>query len=465
MKSQVYITQIVFYLQKGEKMSIIESAKMAKMAGIMLSAMNSEMKNDALIFIKECLKLDINKKKIEKANDIDIENAIKDNLPAPIIKRLKFDENKLNDVISGIEQLISLEDPVGKTLLSTELAYGLELYRVSCPIGVIGVIFESRPDALVQIATLCLKSGNAVILKGGSEAKNTNKVLFDIIYDASRNAEISMPPYWAVLAETRDDVTEMLKCSDYIDLIIPRGSNEFVRYIMDNTNIPVTGHSDGICHLYIDEIADIDMAVKIAVDSKTQYVSVCNAVETLLVHKNIAKNFLPKAAEMLEEKNVELICDENVLKILPNIKLATNEDWETEYLDYTLSIKIVDSLGEAIAHINKYGSGHTDSIVSENKENVHKFMQLIDSACVFHNCSTRFSDGYRFGFGAEVGVSTGKIHSRGPVGLDGLLIYKYKLFGSGDIVADFASGSRKFTHEELRDKTREPQYPYKNAPL
>ena len=420
-------------------MSIIERAEQAKQAGIILSAMESETKNKTLKLIAE--KLRENKNKIFEANNIDIENAIKDNLPDPIIKRLKFDESKLSDVISGIEQLISLEEPVGKTLLSTELAEGLELYRVSCPIGVIGVIFESRPDALVQIATLCLKSGNAVILKGGSEAKNTNKVLFDLITEPSPVAG------WAVLAETRDDVSEMLKLSDYIDLLIPRGSNEFVKYIMDNTNIPVTGHSDGICHLYIDKVADVEKAVKIAVDSKTQYVSVCNAVETLLVHKKIAEEFLPKAAEKLKEKNVELIGCEKTLKILSDIKPATQTDWATEYLDYTLSIKIVDSIDDAIAHINKYGSGHTDCIVSENKIRVREFMQLVDSACVFHNCSTRFSDGYRFGFGAEVGVSTGKIHSRGPVGLDGLLIYKYKLFGNGDIVADFAEGKRKYTHK------------------
>ncbi|MCL2845140.1 MAG: glutamate-5-semialdehyde dehydrogenase [Chitinivibrionia bacterium] len=426
-------------------MSIIESAKNAKRAGIILSAIESEVKNNALKKIVDSLKN--HKEEIFKANELDIQNAQKDNLSDPIIKRLKFDENKLNDVISGIEQLIKLQDPVGKTLLSTELADGLDLYRVSCPIGVIGVIFESRPDALVQIATLCLKSGNAVILKGGSEAKSTNKILFNIIYNASLQAET--PEGWAVLAETRDDVSEMLKLSDYIDLLIPRGSNEFVKYIMDNTNIPVTGHSDGICHLYIDESAEIEKAIKITVDSKTQYVSVCNALETLLVHQNIAEKFFPLVCEKLKEKGVEIRGDEKARAIISDIKLATDEDWATEYLDYILSIKVVKNLDEAIEHINKYGSGHTDVIVSENNENVKTFMSLVDSACVFHNCSSRFSDGYRFGFGAEVGVSTGKIHSRGPVGLDGLLIYKYKLFGNGDIVADFSENRRKFTHKKL----------------
>jgi glutamate-5-semialdehyde dehydrogenase len=425
-------------------MNIIDGAKSAKTAQIILSALDGEIKNNALKIIAE--ELEKNRNLIFEANLQDLQESEKNNLPAPIIKRLKFDEGKLNAVISGIKQLIKLEEPTGKTLLATELAQGLNLYRVSCPIGVIGVIFESRPDALAQIAALCLKSGNGAILKGGSEAKRSNKVLFDIILSASKKAGI--PQNWAVLAETRDDVAEMLKLSDYIDLIIPRGSNDFVKYIMENTNIPVTGHSDGICHLFVDESANIEKAINVAVDSKTQYVSVCNALETLLVHEKIADKFLPKVCEKLREKGVELRGDEDTRKIISDMKEATEKDWESEYLDYILSIKIVKNLDEAIFHINKYGSGHTDSIVSENEKNVKKFMNLVDSACVFHNCSTRFSDGFRFGFGAEVGVSTGKIHSRGPVGLDGLLIYKYKLFGSGDIVADFEENKRKFTHKK-----------------
>ena len=425
-------------------MNIIDGAKSSKRAQIILSAMDGKVKNNALKAIAD--ELEKNKSLIFENNLRDLKDGEKNNLPAPIIKRLKFDEEKLNFVISGIEQLIKLEEPTGKTLLATELAQGLNLYRVSCPIGVIGVIFESRPDALVQIAALCLKSGNGVILKGGSEAKYSNKVLFDII--SATSAKAGIPQGWAVLAETRDDVAEMLKLSDYIDLIIPRGSNDFVKYIMNNTNIPVTGHSDGICHLFIDETANIEKAMNITLDSKTQYVSVCNALETLLVHEKAAERFLPKACEKLREKGVELRGDEKAREIVSDMKDAVEKDWESEYLDYILSIKIVENLDEAIEHINKYGSGHTDGIVSENAENVKKFMDLVDSSCVFHNCSTRFSDGYRFGFGAEVGVSTGKIHSRGPVGLDGLLIYKYKLFGNGDIVADFEEHKRKFTHKK-----------------
>jgi glutamate-5-semialdehyde dehydrogenase len=425
-------------------MDIREVAYLAKKASIKLAAADTELKNKAL---KELSRLiGVRKEEIFKANQEDLQRSEKENLASPLLKRLKFDENKMLEVISGISSLIELPDPVGKTIASSELDEGLELYRVSCPIGVIGVIFESRPDALVQISTLCLKSGNAVLLKGGSEARNTNKVLADIIKAATENAGI--PSGWIQLLETRDDVNEMLKMDEYIDLIIPRGSNEFVRYIMENSNIAVLGHADGICHCYVDAGADVKMAANIVVDSKTQYVAVCNATETLLVHKDAAKDFLPVLKDEMLKKNVELVGCERTRGII-DIAEASEEDWKTEYLDYKLSIKIVDSVEEAIEHINTYGSGHTDSIISNNKENVELFMNLVDSGNVFWNCSTRFSDGFRYGFGAEVGISTNKIHARGPVGLDGLLIYKYKLVGNGQIVADYANKTKKFTHKKI----------------
>jgi glutamate-5-semialdehyde dehydrogenase len=425
-------------------MDIREVAHLAKKASIKLAAADTELKNKALKEISRLI--EVRKEEIFKANQEDLQRSEKENLASPLLKRLKFDENKMLEVTSGISSLIELPDPVGKTIASTELDEGLELYRVSCPIGVIGVIFESRPDALVQISTLCLKSGNAVLLKGGSEARNTNKVLADIIKAATEN--VGIPSGWIQLLETRDDVNEMLKMDEYIDLIIPRGSNEFVRYIMENSNIAVLGHADGICHCYVDAGADIKMAVNIVVDAKTQYVAVCNATETLLVHKDIAKEFLPILKTEMLKKNVELVGCERTREII-DVAKASEEDWKTEYLDYKLSIKIVDSVEEAIEHINTYGSGHTDSIISNNKENVEQFMNLVDSGNVFWNCSTRFSDGFRYGFGAEVGISTNKIHARGPVGLDGLLIYKYKLVGNGHIVADYASKTRKFTHKKL----------------
>lgn len=421
-------------------MNIESLAKKARLASITLSSLDSDIKNKALSEIASAL--DKNREAIIKANKEDLDNA--STLADPIRKRLLFDSKKIDGVIEGIKSLIGLEDPVGKTLLSRELDAGLELYRVSCPIGVIGVIFESRPDALVQISTLCLKSGNAVLLKGGSEAANTNRILADIIASAASG----LPDGWLSLLETREDVKAMLALHGLIDLIIPRGSNEFVRYIIQNSAIPVLGHADGICHCYIDKNAEPDMAVRIAVDSKTQYVSVCNALETLLVSSDIAQTVLPMLKKAFDDKGVELAGCERVRKII-NVPPANEEDWRTEYLDYKLSVKIVDSVEEAVEHINKYGSGHTDCIVTDNAETAGYFMDMVDSGNVFWNCSTRFSDGFRYGFGAEVGISTNKIHARGPVGLEGLLIYKYKLIGSGQTVDKYASGEKKFTHAAL----------------
>jgi glutamate-5-semialdehyde dehydrogenase len=428
------------------RMNIKAIALTAKKASINLAAADTNLKNNALREIAEALGK--RQDDIFTANREDIERSKKENLAEPLLKRLKFDQGKLADAIEGIHSLIQLPDPVGKTLSETELDQGLELYRVSCPIGVIGVIFESRPDALVQISSLCLKSGNAVLLKGGSEAIATNKVLADIIKEATEKTGI--PTGWVQLLETRADVNEMLKMDQYIDLIIPRGSNDFVRYIMENSNIAVLGHADGICHCYVDEDADFKMALGIVVDSKTQYAAVCNAAETLLVHKDIGHEFLPMLKKEMEKRNVELLgCDETrkVIDVIP----AHESDWKTEYLGYKLSVRIVSSLQEAIEHINTYGSGHTDSIISNKREHAEEFMNLVDSGNVFWNCSTRFSDGYRYGLGAEVGISTNKIHARGPVGLEGLLIYKYKLFGNGHIVADYANKARSFTHRKLAE--------------
>jgi glutamate-5-semialdehyde dehydrogenase len=425
-------------------MDIMAIALTAKKASINLAAADTNLKNNALREIAEAL--GERQDDIFTANKEDLERSKRENLAEPLLKRLKFDQEKLVDAIEGIHSLIQLPDPVGKTLAATELDQGLELYRVSCPIGVIGVIFESRPDALVQISSLCLKSGNAALLKGGSEAIATNKVLADIIKEATEKAGI--PTGWVQLLETRADVNEMLKMDQYIDLIIPRGSNDFVRYIMENSNIAVLGHADGICHCYVDEDADLKMALDIVVDSKTQYAAVCNAAETLLVHKDIAQKFLPMLKKEMEKRNVELLGCAETRKVIDVISVHES-DWKTEYLDYKLSVRIVSSLQEAIEHINTYGSGHTDSIISNKREHAGEFMNLVDSGNVFWNCSTRFSDGYRYGLGAEVGISTNKIHARGPVGLEGLLIYKYKLFGNGHIVADYANKARPFTHRKL----------------
>ena len=427
-------------------MSIAEIAAKARFGSIRLAAVKTDVKNNALAQIADALKR--RSAEIIAANEKDLAVAKENNLAGPLLKRLAFGQDKIADVCAGIESLIKLDEPVGKTIAATELDKGLELYKVTCPIGVIGIVFESRPDALVQISTLCLKSGNAVLLKGGSEAENTNTILAEIISQATEDA--GLPVGWLQLLHTRQDVAEMLAMSEYIDLIIPRGSNEFVRYIMNNTDIPVLGHADGICHIYIDAEADLGMAVKLAVDSKCQYVAVCNAAETMLVDEKIAQTFLPKVKTALEQKGVELRGCEKTASII-EVQPAGEQDWASEYLDYILSVKVVTGLDEAIEHINKYGSGHTDAIVTENKEKAEKFMELVDSGNVFWNASTRFSDGFRYGLGAEVGISTNKIHARGPVGLEGLTIYKWKLLGAGQIVADYCGeNAKKFTHRKMK---------------
>jgi len=426
-------------------MSIQDTSRLAHKASLQLAGITGEVKNVALRAIYEALQT--NKDVIVAANKKDLERSKRQNLSKPLLKRLKFDEMKIRTVCDGIDSLIGLPDPVGKTLYALELDEGLELYKVSCPIGVIGVIFESRPDALVQISTLCLKSSNAVLLKGGSEAVETNRILAQIISEASE--QVGIPHGWLGLLETRSDVTEMLDLSNDINLIIPRGSNQFVNHIMKNTTIPVLGHAAGVCHVYVDTDADLRMAVQIVADSKCQYVAVCNTAETLLVHKDVADEFLPNLRDVLKRWDVEIWGCEKTQAII-DCKTATEEDWKTEYLDYILSVRVVDNVDAAIDHINTYGSGHTDSIVTNNMATAAKFMDLVDSADVFLNCSTRFSDGYRYGLGAEIGISTNKIHARGPVGMEGLLIYKWKMIGTGQIVADYSGpNGKKFTHKLL----------------
>ena len=426
-----------------------EAAHAAKQASFALAAAPGKARSSALLAVAAALRAKANM--VFKANEIDMRQAEKEGLAAPALKRLKFDAHKLEDVCAGLEQLAAMEDPIGREQLRTELADGLVLSRVSCPIGVIGVIFESRPDALIQIGGLCLKSGNAVLLKGGREAMRTNEALFDILRDAS--VATGMPDGWCGLLTTREDVSVMLKMDEDIDLIIPRGSNAFVRYIMENSNIPVLGHSDGVCHIYVDADCDAQMAARIVADAKTQYPAACNAAEMLLVHSAQLTNALPAIARALTEAGVTLRADSRARAALYAAGVASEagdeSDWGREYLALTMAIHTVDSIDEAIAFINKHGSHHTDCIITRDEAAAGKFFALVDSAGVYQNCSTRFADGYRYGFGAEVGISTGKIHARGPMGLEGLCSYKYILRGHGDIVGDFAAGRRSFTHQKL----------------
>jgi glutamate-5-semialdehyde dehydrogenase len=409
-------------------------AKQAKYASKKLATLGTAIKNQALLNIADAI--EINKEKIFEANRQDLTEAEKlvsyGEISQSTFNRLKLDENKMRDMIQGIVDIYELEDPIGKVLLQRELDTGLILSKISCPIGVLGIIFEARPDVISQICALAIKSSNAVILKGGKESHNTNQVLMEVIQSALTKIE-EFPSNALNQVFSRDDVAEMLKQDKYIDLIIPRGGNKLVQYIKSNTNIPVLGHADGICHILVDKSADFEKAKKIIIDSKTQYPSACNSVETVLVHKDFP--YLNELLDSLTNAGIKLISEP--------------ESWHKEYSDKILAYKIISSIEEGIEHINEFSSGHTESIITENPENAQLFMQSVDSSGVYHNVSTRFADGFRYGFGAEVGISTNKTHARGPVGLEGLTIYKYTLQGHGEIVKDYVEGKKQFKHKDI----------------
>ena len=425
---------------------LILTAKQTRLAAMKLAVLSTAAKNEAIEAI--AIALLSAQDEIIQANIADCEAAQSEGIAKPLYKRLQLDEHKLRDNIAGVRDIGKLSDPVGSIQIHRKLDNGLILKRVSCPLGVLGIIFEARPEAAIQIASLAIKSGNGVILKGGKEAIRSCEAIVKAIKKGL--SQTTVDPDAVQLLTTREETIELLKLDKYVDLIIPRGSNSFVQFVQQNTTIPVLGHADGICHLYIDKAADIDKAVNIAVDSKTHYPAACNAIETLLVHQETASNFLPQVAEALQKLNVELRGDEATQSILSNIVPVTEEDWETEYSDLILSIKVVDSLPEAITHINEYGSKHTDAIVTEDIEAAENFLSLVDAAGVYHNCSTRFADGFRYGFGAEVGISTHKIPPRGPVGLEGLVTYKYKMTGNGHVASSYTGEDAKpFLHKDL----------------
>ena len=426
-------------------MTIREKAAMMKLDSSKMASTDIAVRNAALEKIAESLLA--GKERIFEAYAKDMERAQADNILPAVIKRLKFSEAKLSDAIAGIHNLIALPDPLFRIQLKRQLDEGLTLVRETCPIGVIGVIFEARPDAMVQIASLCIKSGNCAILKGGSETRETNKLLFELIYEAALSS--GLPQGCLFQAEQRDEIAELLACHESVDLLIPRGSNAFVQYIMNNTKIPVLGHADGICHIYVDKDFDLEKAIPVIIDAKTQYTAACNAVETLLVHQDALEKLMPPLQKAFEEYKISLRATSDIADRYGS-ELATEEDFSTEYLDLIISAKTVENIDEAIWHINKYGSHHTDCIITEDNKAAEYFMRMVDSAGVYQNCSTRFADGFRYGFGAEVGISTGKIHARGPVGLEGLVTYKYKLFGNGQIVGDYASGRKSFHFKDLK---------------
>ena len=434
-------------------MTVRETAHEMKLASPYMAASSREQRDKALLAVKEALLAE--KEAIFSANKGDMEEAQRTGVPVQVQKRLKFGEEKLRDVCAGIDQLVSLEDPVGRVLLKRQMDEGLILERISCPIG---VIFEARPDALVQISCLCIKSGNCAVLKGGRETAGTNRVLFDIIHEAVMKA--GLPPYCLSLVQAHSEIDELLLCEGDVDLLIPRGSNRFVQYIMDHTKIPVMGHADGVCHIYTDGTLDHEKALRIITDAKIQYPVACNAVETLLVRRDIAGTFRPLLKEEMDSVGVKLRGTREAAKVLaetlpetagaaPVMEIMEEDGFHREYGDLILSVKLVEDVKEAADHINRFGSHHTDAILTLNETDADYFLQMVDSAGVYVNCSTRFADGFRYGFGAEVGISTSKLHARGPVGLDGLVTYKYLIRGEGQIVGDYASGKAAFHFKDL----------------
>lgn len=426
-------------------MSLLDQAQQTRQAAQGLATQSAEVKNQALEAIAQALESSADE--ILTANAKDCELAKATGLSSALYARLKLDADKLKSAIVGVRSVATLTDPVGSVQMHRELDQGLILKRVSCPLGVLGIIFEARPDAVMQISSLAIKSGNGVLLKGGQEALHSCQALVQAIQAGL--AQTPIDPAVVALLTSRSETLELLKLDRQVDLIIPRGSNEFVRFVQDNTRIPVLGHAEGICHLYLDRTADIAKAVPITVDSKTQYPAACNAIETLLVHRDIAPTILPEVVSALQAKGVDLRGDEATRGIV-SMPAATEADWATEYSDLVLSIRVVDDLEMAIAHINTYGSGHTDAIITEDAEAAKEFMAKVDAAGVFHNCSTRFADGFRYGLGAEVGISTQQMPPRGPVGLEGLVTYKYQVQGQGQIVETYVgNNARPFTHRDL----------------
>ncbi len=427
--------------------NVIALAKLAALAAPALSATSLAVRNQAIENFAQIINQ--RRKDILAANQIDAQGQDAADFKAG---RMSIDNSKIDTVITGCRTLIAMSDPLGQVDYGNELDSDLSLYRVSCPIGVIGVIFEARPDVLPQIAALALKSGNVILLKGGQEVEATNKVLFECLQEALKQS--ALPSQCATLLESRAEVAILLQADKFVDLIIPRGSNSLVSYIQANTKIPVLGHAEGICHVYIHNSADLNKALRVVIDAKVDYPEACNTIETLLLDKALPKDRMVAILTALSGKHVKLRLDSNLAPLAQSSGIdfeeAEEKDWLTEYGNLCLSAKIVDNIDAAILHINEFGSGHTDAIICEDTETWNKFFNGVKSAGVYHNASTRFADGFRYGFGAEVGISTGKLPPRGPVGLQGLITYKYKLEGNGHIVSDYhGAGAKTFTHRNL----------------
>lgn len=410
---------------------LTEIGKRVKNAATGLSVASTEDKNRILKVIANALRENCDE--ILKANAVDLQNGKNNGMSEALLDRLMLNADRIEGMAQGVEGVISLPDPVGKVIWETERPNGLKIKRVSSPLGVIGIIYEARPNVTSDAASLAIKSGNTAILRGGKEAFNSNSAITDIMRNAIEKEGFNPDIVELVRDTSRDSATALMKMNKYVDVLIPRGSAKLINAVVENSTVPVIETGAGNCHIYVDEFADIDMASEIVFNAKTQRISVCNTAESLIIHKNIAEFALIAIKAKLDEKNVTLYGDEIACEICPDIEKATEDDWATEYLDYKMSVKIVSSLEEATDHIRKYSTGHSESIITENTENAEKFMNLVDSSAVYHNASTRFTDGGEFGFGAEIGISTQKLHARGPLGLEQLNSFKYKIYGNGQV--------------------------------
>ncbi len=410
---------------------LTEIGKRVKDASAKLAVTSTEDKNKILGAMAKALRDNCNK--ILEANKIDLENGRKNGMTEAFLDRLMLNEDRVEGMAQGIEGVISLPDPVGRILWEADRPNGLKIQRVSVPLGVVGIIFEARPNVTSDAAALSIKAGNASILRGGKEAYNSNCAITDVMRDAIKSEGFDPDIVELIRDTSRESSTALMKLSKYVDVLIPRGSAALINAVVENSTVPVIETGAGNCHIYIDKDADIDMATDIVFNAKTQRISVCNCAESLLIHKDIAEMALIAVKAKLDEKNVTLYGDEIACEICPDIEKATEDDWGKEYLDYKMSVKIVSSVDEAIEHIRKYSTGHSETIVTENAENAEKFLNSVDSAAVYHNASTRFTDGGEFGFGAEIGISTQKLHARGPLGLPQLNSFKYKIYGNGQI--------------------------------
>jgi glutamate-5-semialdehyde dehydrogenase len=424
----------------------------ARRAARELARLSAEQRNQILLAAAD--RLQAREAEILKANREDCESLEREiragTASAALLKRLKTSSAGIGEMARQIRDVARLEDPLGRVLSATELDDGFMLQKVSCALGVVAVIFESRPDVVPQVGSLAIKTGNGLVLKGGAEAQHTNRVLVAVWHEALAGVSPSLRHAICSLVN-RADVARILEMDRDIDLVVPRGSTEFVNYVFQHSRIPVLGHGSGICHIYVDSTADLGMAREVIIDAKTQYPAACNSVEKVLIHKDVAGEFVLELVSVLQSAGVEVRGCPQTAKLLPRSQIipATEEDWHTEYGDLKITIKVVSDMAQAIEHINHYGSRHTESILTRDQRAAELFMDEVDAAGVFHNASTRFADGFRYGLGAELGISNSKLHARGPVGLEGLLTYKYKLHGSGQTVTDYAQGKRTFKHRRI----------------